>query len=522
MKQLFLICMTTVCLPSFQTIQGQQVVPAQGAQMIPAQKMQMTLAQPDGIAFRELSFANALKMAKEENKLLFVDCFTTWCGPCRMLSKVVFKDSLVADYFNRHFVNLKMDMEKGEGVDIRKKYDVRGYPTLLFLNSSGEVVHRLLGADKASALLEKVKLGVESGGISGLRKRYEAGERDSAFVCGYINVLSAANREEEAGKVAADFLQGKEQKILEYEGYFSIFYRYIHDINSSAFLYVVNHKKEIADRFPQQASSLNRRILEDWISGSYTYLKVDESKHCTFDEQGLNAYVTRMKQMNVAEADMIGENLRLNRDGIMNQWDSFVKRGDKLLASHTILGDEEQLLQWVKWMNKACADMSLREKAAQWCEKACADLIKKNEEIKTNSLLYDLVNQMYLNIDRQDEAPKDKIFEAECQVVRNLAKKGNCVIVGRCADYVLRNSGNCLKVFFSAPLVSRIRRVAQRQNITEGEAKATVQKNEKLRADNYRYYTRRMWGAAGNFDLSLNTDLGEEFIENCIRSAMKL
>lgn len=101
------------------------------------------------------------------------------------------------------------------------------------------------------------------------------------------------------------------------------------------------------------------------------------------------------------------------------------------------------------------------------------EFVKKNEEIMTNSLLYDLVNQMYLNTDRQDEASKDKIFEAECQVVRNLAKKGNCVIVGRCAD-------------------------------------------------NYRYYTRRMWGAAGNFDLSLNTDLGEEFIENCIRSAMKL
>ena len=150
------------------------------------------------------------------------------------------------------------------------------------------------------------------------------------------------------------------------------------------------------------------------------------------------------------------------------------------------------------------------------------EFIKKNEEIMTNSLIYDLVNQMYLNADMQDEAPKDKIFEAECQVVRDLAKKGNCVIVGRCADYVLRNSENCLKVFFSAPLMSRIRRVAQRQNISEGEAKSTVQKNEKLRADNYRYYTRRMWGAAGNFDLSLNTDLGEEYIENCIRSAMKL
>ena len=140
----------------------------------------------------------------------------------------------------------------------------------------------------------------------------------------------------------------------------------------------------------------------------------------------------------------------------------------------------------------------------------------------TNSLLYDLVNQMYLNTNTQDEAPKDKLFEAESEVVRKLAEKGNCVIVGRCADYVLRNSHNCLKVFFSAPLESRIQRVSRRQGISEKEAKAVVQKNEKLRADNYRYYTRRMWGAAGNFDLSLNTDLGEEYIENCIRGAMKL
>ena len=150
------------------------------------------------------------------------------------------------------------------------------------------------------------------------------------------------------------------------------------------------------------------------------------------------------------------------------------------------------------------------------------EFIKKNEEIMTNSLLYDLVNQMYLNTDMQDEAPKDKIFEAECQVVRDLSEKGSCVIVGRCADYVLRNSANCLKVFFSAPLESRIKRVARRQNISEKEARAVVQKNEKLRADNYRYYTRRMWGAPGNFDLSLNTDLGEEYIESCIRGAMKL
>lgn len=386
MKRHFWAFMAIVCLLAVQNTQGQQMVPAQKISATPAAGAQMTLAQADGIAFRELSFPEALKRAEVEDKLLFVDCFTTWCGPCKRLSKVVFKDSLVADYFNRHFVNLKMDMEKDEGVELRKKYGVHAYPTLLFINSSGEVVYRLVGAEDALELLKKVKLGVESGGLSGLKKRYEAGDRDLAFISGYINALSAANREQEAGQVAADFLQGREQKMLEDEDYFLVFYYYVHDVNSSAFQYVVNHQKEIADKFPRQGASLDRRLLEDWIAGSYAYLKVDESNHCTFDEQGLDAYVAKMKQMNVAEADMIGESLRLSRDGIMKQWDSFVKRGDKILASHTILGDEGHLLQWVNWLNKECADMSLREKAAQWCDKACEELIKKNEEIKKNLL----------------------------------------------------------------------------------------------------------------------------------------
>ena len=168
MKRHFLVFMAAVCLLSVQNTRGQQMVPAQKISATPAAGTQMTLAQADGIAFRVLSFSEALKRAEVEDKLLFVDCFTTWCGPCKRLSKVVFKDSLVADYFNRHFVNLKMDMEKGEGVELRKKYGVHAYPTLLFINSSGEVVYRLVGAEDAPELLKKVKLGVESGGLSKL------------------------------------------------------------------------------------------------------------------------------------------------------------------------------------------------------------------------------------------------------------------------------------------------------------------------------------------------------------------
>ena len=149
-----------------------------------------------------------------------------------------------------------------------------------------------------------------------------------------------------------------------------------------------------------------------------------------------------------------------------------------------------------------------------------SDFISKNEESMTNSFLYDLVNQVYIYSKSEQEAPKDKIFEAESKVIKELAEKGNCVIVGRCSDYILKDRANVLKVFFSAPMVSREKRVMKRLNISQKEAEHKIRKEDKLRSDNYHYYTGRMWGAAANFDLTLNTDLGEDYIEDCIRRAL--
>ncbi len=149
------------------------------------------------------------------------------------------------------------------------------------------------------------------------------------------------------------------------------------------------------------------------------------------------------------------------------------------------------------------------------------EFIRKNEEMMTSSFLYDLVNQMYMYAQVDEEAPKDKIYEAESKVVKELAAKGNCVIVGRCSDYTLRDNKNCLRVFFSAPMENRMKRVMERLHLSEKDAKQKILKEDKWRADNYRYYTGRIWGAAGNFDLTLNTALGEEYIEMCIREAMK-
>ena len=146
-----------------------------------------------------------------------------------------------------------------------------------------------------------------------------------------------------------------------------------------------------------------------------------------------------------------------------------------------------------------------------------SEFIGKREETMTNSLLYDLVNQMYQYKDEREQAPKDKIFAAESKVIRELADKGNCVIIGRCSDYILRDNKRVLKVFFNAPLESRIKRVTKRQGVEYSEAQHRIRKTDKYRADNYRYYTGRIWGASSNFDLTINTDFGIDFIEKYIK-----
>ena len=121
--------------------------------------------------------------------------------------------------------------------------------------------------------------------------------------------------------------------------------------------------------------------------------------------------------------------------------------------------------------------------------------VREREENMTNSFLYDLVSQMYIYSDEQD-ALRDKIFDSEAAVIRSLAEKGRCVIMGRCADYVLKDRPACLKVYMHASESYRTRRIMSTEGLSEKEAQQKIVQNDRRRADNYRYYTRRIWGLA--------------------------
>ncbi len=124
------------------------------AASIPALAEKPASDDQQGIKFFEGTWAEALKQAEKENKLIFLDVYATWCGPCRRLASITFPDPEVGNYYNERFINVKIDGEKGEGPMIRQRYAVRGYPSLLFINHKGEVVQRTAGFRDPQRFLE--------------------------------------------------------------------------------------------------------------------------------------------------------------------------------------------------------------------------------------------------------------------------------------------------------------------------------------------------------------------------------
>ena len=115
----------------------------------------MAFAQESGIKFEKSNWNQVLQKAKAENKIIFMDAYTSWCGPCKSMQARVFPDKKVGDFFNENFINVKIDMEQGEGPAIGLKYPVRGYPTLFFIDpKSGKIVNQALGYKSTEQLIQ--------------------------------------------------------------------------------------------------------------------------------------------------------------------------------------------------------------------------------------------------------------------------------------------------------------------------------------------------------------------------------
>lgn len=112
-----------------------------------------------GIHFMEGDWNKALEQAKIQHKRIFLDAYASWCGPCKKLKRTTFADKTVGNYFNEQFINIAIDMEKGEGAEISRQLGVRSYPTLFLLDQDGKVLAKSIGFVEPDELIEFVKNG---------------------------------------------------------------------------------------------------------------------------------------------------------------------------------------------------------------------------------------------------------------------------------------------------------------------------------------------------------------------------
>lgn len=200
-------------------------------------------AQEGGISFEKGSWQEVRQKAIAEKKLIFADFYTEWCGPCLAMAEEVFPSMEVGNLYNAHFVNVKIDAEKGEGRELRDKYRVVSYPTFLFIDPvTGEIVHRsssrqdqeiflFTGTSALDPVLRSVSL----------EKEYSSGNRSRLLLGRYMDYLASMYKREQVEALVKEYAALSDFS-LENKADWGVFLKHINGTENSFFQEVLNQR----------------------------------------------------------------------------------------------------------------------------------------------------------------------------------------------------------------------------------------------------------------------------------------
>lgn len=316
----------------------------------------LSLLGQSGIQFKDMSWETALNEAKKTNKLIFLDAYATWCAPCKTLEKYTFTDAAVGALFNSTFINVRFDMEQYPGLELAEKYQVNVYPTLLFINGNGELVHRGCGAVEVSELLTlgQDAMNPEKSLLS-MKKVYEAGDRSPEKMEEYLTALSAACQDLTVF-LTNHFAGVSETQLPDNENWFLI-REYVGDIYSREFLYLLKNQEAFHAKQDQQA-------VQDKIFDTFMMAYYDVAESPDYALFGMKSIRYLADTHEFEEKKAFIDFLDFGQGELMEDWEMYARGATSFIEPETenkdlimdvawkfylFVNDKEQLLKALNW-----------------------------------------------------------------------------------------------------------------------------------------------------------------------------
>ena len=242
-----------------------------------------------GIIFTEGDWATIKAKAKQENKMIFADCYTTWCGPCKWMDKNVFHNDTVGAFYNSNFICVSIDMEKGEGKEISKLYEVGCYPTYIYTDVNGNLLHRESGAFPVKKFVEAGKKALTpEQRYSYYKEKFDAGDISKKELLTYIQLRNGS-----CLGISEQKLQFFNMKSEEGDTLVWFFIKnYGIDIHSKEYESIISSREEYNKKYSEE--TVNRVILNTYLSAFdkclYNNVGMDTAQYIKLkaELQGLN------------------------------------------------------------------------------------------------------------------------------------------------------------------------------------------------------------------------------------------
>lgn len=332
-----------------------------------------SILQPDekkesGIQFENTTWQEILEKAKNENKLIFIDAYTTWCGPCKMMAKNVFTDTEVGVFFNQNFINVKLDMEKELGLSLKSKLNVTAYPTLIFIDANESIEHKAVGALSKSDFLNFAKDALKGEmNLSDYNSIYEKeGVSNHEFLVGYLKVLESAGEKEKLKSVVEKYLSDLDSKKLLDQNNWDLLNKYIHTIDNKAFQYLLNQRIEFENLFGEKV--VGDKIYYTFLrQGNQLCDKLETGKYKLNSKRKLQ-FETDLEKFKIKKKVRILAYSEIATARTIGDWDAFVSSVSKHLESGIIDKGIMSLYNYALPIDRATKDKKLRTQAAKWCD----------------------------------------------------------------------------------------------------------------------------------------------------------